>query len=290
VRRATCKNHAVSEAVVPHHALGVLPQYALGSSDAEHQRLIDLASHENDRVADACRRAGIGEGATAVDFGCGPLGALRALAGVVGEEGTVIGIDASEAAVAKARAVMSAHRNVRIAQGDVNEVVLEETADLAYCRLMLMHQADPARALRRMAAALRPGGTVIAHEPSDLLIHAPGSEPDVPAMTRVWDLVISAARARGANPDFGRRGKAYLEVAGLDVVNHRAYAVHYPPSIGYEIPRVALHSLHPTIAQHGLALDAEIARLDRELEDAKSRDDIQWVSSPWMFEWIARKR
>ncbi|HEX8154354.1 MAG TPA: hypothetical protein VF698_14565 [Thermoanaerobaculia bacterium] len=62
----------------------VLPQYALGSSDAEHQRLVQLASHEEERVVDACRRAGIAEGATVVDFGCGPLGALAALARVVG--------------------------------------------------------------------------------------------------------------------------------------------------------------------------------------------------------------
>jgi hypothetical protein len=34
-----------------------LPHYALGSTDAEHRRLLQLASHEEDRVADACRRA-----------------------------------------------------------------------------------------------------------------------------------------------------------------------------------------------------------------------------------------
>ncbi|HEX7809483.1 MAG TPA: class I SAM-dependent methyltransferase [Thermoanaerobaculia bacterium] len=278
----TVHNRAMSNAV--------LPQYALGASDAEHQRLINLASHEQDRVVDACRRAGVREGATAIDFGCGPLGALSALASVVGPRGTVIGIDASDAAIAKARALLSAFPNVRFVQADVNEVVHEEKADLAYCRLMLLHQADPARALRRMSDVLRPGGVVIAHEPCDTLMRAPASEPDVPAMTRVWELVIGAARARGANTDFGRRGKSYLEDAGFVVESHRAYAVHYPSEIGYDIPRVALSSLRPTLAQHGLASDDEIARLDRELEAAKQRDDVQWVSSPWMFEWIARKR
>ncbi|HEX7829139.1 MAG TPA: class I SAM-dependent methyltransferase [Thermoanaerobaculia bacterium] len=268
----------------------VLPQYALGASDAEHQRLINLASHEQDRVVDACRRAGVREGATAIDFGCGPLGALTALASVVGPRGTVIGIDASDAAIAKARAMLSTFPNVRFVQADVNDVVLDQKADLAYCRLMLLHQADPARALRRMSDVLRPGGVVIAHEPCDTLMRAPASEPEVPAMTRVWELVIGAARARGANTDFGRRGKSYLEDAGFVVESHRAYAVHYPPEIGYDIPRVALNSLRPTLAQHGLASDDEIARLDRELEAAKHRDDVQWVSSPWMFEWIARKR
>jgi hypothetical protein len=47
--------------------------------------------------------------------------------------------------------------------------------------------------------------------------------------------------------------------------------------------------LRPAIAQHALASDDEVAQLDRELEAAKQRDDVQWVSSPLMFEWIARK-
>ena len=53
--------------------------YTLGASDAELRRLIALASHEEDRVIDACRRAGIGEGMVVADFGCGPLGALYRL-------------------------------------------------------------------------------------------------------------------------------------------------------------------------------------------------------------------
>lgn len=54
------------------------------------------------------------------------------------------------------------------------------------------------------------------------------------------------------------------------------------------IPRVALHSLRPTLAEHGLADEEEIARLDQELEEAKN-GSVQWVSSPLMLEWIARK-
>jgi SAM-dependent methyltransferase len=275
----------------------ILPQYSLGATDAEHRRLIALASHEEEQVVEACRRAGVGEGATVVDCGCGPLGALAALARVVGPAGSVIGIDGSANALAKARELLpiASFPNVRFVQADVNDITAEElgigSADLAFCRLMLLHQADPARALRRMASLLRDGGAVIAHEPSDLLMHAPASEPRVPAMTRIWELVIAAARSRGARTDFGRRGLSDLEAAGFVVESHRAYAVHYPPAIGFEIPRVALHSLRPTLAEHALAGDDEIARLDGELAAAKDRGGVvQWVSSPLMFEWIARKR
>ena len=272
-----------------------LSHYSLGSSDAEHRRLIQLASHEEDRVADACRRAHIGSGATAIDLGCGPLGALPALANVVGRDGMVIGVDASAAALARAQALLAEHfPQIRFVEADGNRVTAGELgiegADLIYSRLLLLHQADPGATLANAARLLRAGGALIAHEASDLAIHAPASEPHVPAMTRVWELVIAGARARGARTDFARRGRAYLEGAGFTIESHRAYAVHYPPEIGFDIPRVALHSLRPTLAQHGLASDDEIANLDRELEEAKRREDVQWVSSPLMIEWIARTR
>jgi ubiquinone/menaquinone biosynthesis C-methylase UbiE len=266
------------------------PSYTLGATDAELRRLVSLASHEEDRVVDACRRAGVGEGATVADLGCGPLGALGALARVVGSSGTVIGVDASAQALEKARALLAEAKNVRLVQADVNEVSLETQVDAVYCRLMLLHQRDPARVLARMAALLRPGGGVIAHEPSDLPVHAPGSEPHTPAMTRVWELVIAAARSRGATTDFGRRGRAYLEAAGFTVEHSRAYFVHYPPKVGYEIPRIALASLRPVIDEHRLATGDELVQLDAELQRMQQRDDVQWVSSPLMFEWIARQR
>ncbi|HEX8617157.1 MAG TPA: methyltransferase domain-containing protein [Thermoanaerobaculia bacterium] len=272
-----------------------LSHYSLGATDAEHRRLMQLASHEEDRVADACRRARVAAGATAIDLGCGPLGALAALANVVGDDGRVIGVDASAAALARARALLAGRfPQISFIEADVNRVTPTELgvdgADLVYSRLMLLHQADPAATLTNAARLLRPGGVFVAHEASDLPMHAPASEPPLPAMTRVWELVIGAARARGASTGFARNGRHYLERAGFTIESHRAYAVHYPAEVGFEIPRVALQSLRPAIEQHALATAEEIARLDGALEEAKQRDDVQWVSSPLMFEWIARAR
>lgn len=263
--------------------------YTLGATDAELRRLVALASHEEDRVIDACRRAGVGERSTVADLGCGPLGAIGALARVVGSSGTVIGVDASTQALEKARVLLAGTPNVRLMHGDASEVSLPPL-DAAYCRLMLLHQPDPSRLLARIASLLGPGGVVIAHEPSDQPAGAPASEPHAPAMTRVWELVIAAARSRGARTDFGRRGRSYLEAAGFAVEHSRAYVVHYPPEIGYEIPRVALASLRPVIEERRLATAAEMEQLDAELQRMKERDDVQWVSSPLMFEWIGRKR
>lgn len=269
----------------------MISSYSLAPSDDEHRRLIALATAEEDRVRDACTRAGIGLGHYVVDLGCGPLGALQVLASVVGPVGRVVGIDASGAALDKARALLGSH--VQFVHADVNAIspgdIPVAEADLVFSRLFLLHQHDPAKTIRRAAALLRSGGAFIAHEPSDQLSGAPASEPPVPAMTRVWDLVIRAARARGAQTDFGLRGRAYLESAGLTVESHRAYVVHYPTALGIDIPRVALQSLRPTLREHDLADRDEIEQLNSELVEASRRTDVQWVSSPLMFEWIARK-
>lgn len=270
-----------------------LAHYTLGASEAEHRRLTALARHEEDRVLDACARAGVAARSVAVDFGCGPLGALAVLKRVVGPDGTVIGVDASRQALATAAALTeTAGVEARLVHADVHDVTPEQLGgpvDLAYTRLMLLHQADPARTVSALSRTLRDGGALIAHEPSDLPHHAPAAEPHTPAMQRVWELVIGAARARGAATDFGRRGRSYLEGAGLEVESHRAYVVHYPREIGFEIPRIALHSLEPVLEAHGLATRHEVAELDRQLRDAAHRSDTEWVASPLMFEWIARK-
>jgi SAM-dependent methyltransferase len=273
--------------------VSALSHYSLAASDEEHRRLIALAMAEEDRVRDACVRVGIGAGHHVVDLGCGPLGALHALASVVGPEGRVVGIDASAAALDRARSLLQHEQSVRLVHADVNAPAIKELpiadADLVFSRLFLLHQHDPSHTIRNAATLLRSGGAFIAHEPSDELSAAPASEPPVPAMTRVWDLVIRAAHARGARTDFGLRGRAYLERAGLTVESHRAYMVHYPSALGVDIPRIALHSLWPTLEEHALASRDEIEQLNSELEAASRRTDVQWVSSPLMFEWIARK-
>jgi trans-aconitate methyltransferase len=126
--------------------VNALSHYSLAASDEEHRRLIALATAEEDRVRDACARAGIGSGHHVVDLGCGPLGALHALASVVGPEGRVVGIDASAAALDKARSLLQHKQSVRFVHADVNAIASSDLpvadADLVFSRLFLLHQHD----------------------------------------------------------------------------------------------------------------------------------------------------
>jgi hypothetical protein len=59
----------------------------LEASEVEHALLVAAARRETDQVWKLCARAGVGEGARVVDVGCGPSGALLALAAIVGSPG-----------------------------------------------------------------------------------------------------------------------------------------------------------------------------------------------------------
>jgi SAM-dependent methyltransferase len=63
--------------------------------------------------------------------------------------------------------------NVDVRRCDITRDDVEPGCyDLVHSRLLLMHLGDPAGALRRMAAALRPGGWLVAEEPDNAVAEA----------------------------------------------------------------------------------------------------------------------
>lgn len=94
----------------------------------------------------------------AVDLGCGP-GFTTELLGEVCRPETIIGIDASEAFVAAARARLP---EARFETHDVTELPLPGApADVIYSRLLLAHLAGPKAIAQRWRSQLAPGGRLL---------------------------------------------------------------------------------------------------------------------------------
>jgi SAM-dependent methyltransferase len=134
------------------------------------RRAARLTQETAEMARAAFRRVGVQQGWHAIDCGCGPVGGLAVMAEMVGPGGRVVGVDFNEAAVQQARAVASALGlgNVEVVAGDIHDLepaTMGGLFDLAYTRLFLMHQANPVRTLRQIAALLRPGGWLVAQEP-----------------------------------------------------------------------------------------------------------------------------
>ena len=208
--------------------------YALGVSDAEIARL----RRQNDAIGDESRRLfeqlDLRPGARALDVGCGPLGVLEQLAERVGPAGRVVGLDASEAMVAQARAAAakSAHRNIEVVHADARATGLPRASfDLVHERLVLVNLPLPWHAgiVAEMTALARPGGVVALQEIDGA---SWACAPAHPAWDRLYGALMAVFARGGCDGCVGRRLPGLLRDAGLQDIRAEAHtgfhAVDHP--------------------------------------------------------------
>lgn len=159
-------------------------------------------------------------GLQVLDVGCGP-GTITTDLGRVVAPGRVLGIDRSAEPLSGARetAASAGQTNVTFTVGDVYALDLPESSvDVVHAHQVLQHLRDPVAALTEMRRVCRPGGLIAAR---DADYGAMTWFPD--AGLGAWlDLYHQVARASGAEPDAGRRLRAWAGAAGLDEVQSTA--------------------------------------------------------------------
>jgi SAM-dependent methyltransferase len=160
-------------------------------------------------LATALERLGIGPGWTCVDVGAGGGDVTVALAEIVGRDGRVYAVDSDPTTRDEVAAAAAAHSQVLAVTQAGEDLRLPEPVDLAFCRFLLLHVADPAVVLRRMAGATRPGGWVVAQEP-------------VTSAGRIAGRPFTMPDAR--HPDVGALLPSLVREAGLDIVDAWAEA------------------------------------------------------------------
>jgi SAM-dependent methyltransferase len=245
------------------------PTYALGCSDQEIERL-DRQSASIDAATQLLLRAsGIQPGMRVLDLGTG-IGHVAALiAELVGPQGRVVGIDNSPRLLSVAAARAEGQAQCRFIEGDVRHWSDDEPFDAIVGRLILFHLADPVSVLRHHAAALRPGGLLLA---LDFDLGASRTEPALPLGTEVLGWVNAAFRHAGANPAIGTRLALLLAEAGLVDVQGFGVQAYIAPgdARGPVLLSGVVRTLAPQIAAAGLATPVQmgIDTLETRLADA----------------------
>ena len=188
--------------------------YVLGHADVEVQRRLLQGRLYNDYTEHALRLAGLRPGMRVLDIGCGPGDVSFVAARLVGQSGTVLGVDAAPAMIelARARAVEKGFSTVHFMQSTIDAIALDEPVDAVIGRLILMHLPDPAATLRQLSNWVRPGG-VIAFSEND--ITETRSIPDMPLFRQVTRGIVRAFEAMGLSPRFGTTLHAVFQDAGL---------------------------------------------------------------------------
>lgn len=199
--------------------------YALGSSDAEHDRLIRQAARLAPYTERLFRAAGVGSGQRVLELGSGAGDVAMLVARLVGAAGEVVGVERDQQAVdrARVRVAEAGLHNVSFTCADVSELEGDRLFDAVAGRFILMFVDDPAAVLRSACRLVRRGGTVVFQEPSYapfLLLSA-----HLPLWSRSVSLVEETLRGSGANTEMGFAMYQAMQDAGLP-----------PPTMTLEMP------------------------------------------------------
>jgi ubiquinone/menaquinone biosynthesis C-methylase UbiE len=128
-------------------------------------------------------------GARLLDVGCGTGEVVRALAGLVGTHGSVVGVEPSATMVDEARR-RTGQGNLRVEfrAGDIARLDFEDAAfDGVTCERVFQHLVAPETAIGELVRVTRPGGRIVVTD-TDWGMHAiHGADPGITArITGFW--------------------------------------------------------------------------------------------------------
>ena len=264
-----------------------MADYVIRGGREGYDRLLVLAAVHRAGTLDLVERAGVGAGMRCLDLGCGGGEVTFDLARIVGPSGSVLGLDMDDVKLALARSVAAQHglEQVEFRQADVSRWADPQAFDVVYARALLQHLPEPLDLLRRMWAAVRPGGVLIAE---DTDFERAFCDPPNEGFDFVIGTYVALLARRGADANIGRRLFGHVRSLGAADVNLSATLL--PFSSGHEKGLLAstLEFTSAAMVAEGLASQADVAAayesLARHVEDP---DTV--VAGPAMVQVWARK-
>src|SRR3981189_1421740 len=246
--------------------------YALGSTDAEHERLIRQAAWLVSHTERLFRDVGMGPGQRVLDIGSGVGDVAILAAKIVGPSGEVVGIERDPRSISRARARVAelGLDNVTFTHSDVAQVPGNKPFDAAVGRSILFFLPDPVAILHSVSQLVRPGGAIAFQEPSweNFLSMC----ERLPLWRKSASLMVETFQRSGAEPGLGPALSIIFQEAGMPAPSTRIDAL-----LGAEqwMPDV-LQSLRPQMTRFNLSVeflgdfDTLPERLDDEVKASRT--------------------
>jgi SAM-dependent methyltransferase len=199
---------------------------------------------------------GVGAGARCWEVGAGGPAVPRLLADRAGPTGHVLATDLDTGWMGADLPAIVEVRRHDVAQDDPPEGGF----DLVHARLVLVHVAQRDEALRRMVAALRPGGWLVVEDFDVAMQPLACPDPqgaDEHRANRIRAGFVALLDQRGVDPEYGRTLPRRLRDAGLaDVTADAWFPVALPAAAALEAANI--RQVGEGLVAQGLATAAEI--------------------------------
>ena len=191
------------------------PAYILGHTDHELERLLLQASLLRPTTQRLLQAAGIKPGMRVLDVGSGAGDVALLAAEMVGTNGSVVGLDSSEVAVAfsSKRTSDAGLTNVRFQCTRAEAYDDPGPFDAVVGRYVLLFQVDPVAFVRSLRAKMTAGSIIAFHEIDDATNFT--ASPDIPRLREVNTRVFDKIRSKLAHHDVASRLHRVFKDAGL---------------------------------------------------------------------------
>ncbi len=272
-------------ASTPRSSPGV--RYLLGHTDHELRRLGIQGDLYREVTLRGFREAGVGPGMRVLDIGCGTGDVSRVAAEIVGDSGSVLGIDRGPEAIRMAREI-SANVGVPNTSFVVSELEAYTSLgdfDALVGRFILMHQEDPAAALSCAAGHVRSGGSVCMIESyMNVLLTGAHSFPRSPLYDEIVRWKGQVVGGAGADLHAGGRLRNTFIAAGLPAPTTQMHArlEGGADSPYFEYIAQSVRSMLPEAARQGLGgfTESDADSLEQRLRSEVMTSDGVLVAWP----------
>jgi ubiquinone/menaquinone biosynthesis C-methylase UbiE len=267
------------------------PAYSLERTPAEYARLRAQSRQWQAATERALDLVGVPVGGACLDAGCGPGETMRLFAERVGPTGTVVGIysDAALGPLVEEFLHGAGHHGCRFRSGDLtaDEPLPGGPYDLVFARLLLFHLPQRVEVLRRLWAAVAPGGVLLVQ---DYDFRAGEIDPATDSVARAFDLITDAFVARGCDTRVGLHMRQLFLQAGIGPAdgNDHAGAIDGFGSAGPMLALV-LRGVATTAVAHGLATADQIDEVLADLTGDAARYPDRTLVWPAMIATWKRK-
>jgi ubiquinone/menaquinone biosynthesis C-methylase UbiE len=256
-------------------------RYSLGHAPEEYERLRAQARVWEQATGRLLDHVGLGPDASCLDAGCGPGEVMRLMAQRVGPSGRVLGIDVDTRLGDTAQAALhrAGHRQCEFRGHDLNtdEPIPGAPFDLVYARLLLFHLPQRVAVLRRLWAAVAPGGHLIVQ---DYDLRGAGVLPELDSAEGLLEVVRTTMTAAGCDIYAGARLMPLFAQAGIGDPDGTDVTGRIEPlATGRVMLEATFRSVLPTALAHGITTETDaVATLAAFGRDAITSADrpVRW--------------